>query len=722
MNKFFIDNRVNFLFFIVSLIFLFAIIGPKNIFFGNTEWLYLGEPAMHQLGWHFFKNDIWRFPLGSNPNYGDDLGSSIVFSDSIPILALFFKLFKFFIPNNFQYFSFWYLICFYFQLFFAYKILQKFTNSIPYSFVGAIFFVIAPIFIYRIHLHSALAGQWLLLFTLYLGLVHKVNKSTFLWSILLIISSLIHFYFTAMILVAYTILRMLNFYFDKEKFLQVVKDFLIIILSLLLVLYLVGYFQIRMADSLGVGFGYYKLNLLSIFDSTNSVKNISWSWILPDIKLSRGEELEGFNYLGLGQILMLLFGIIICFGRNSSSINLFIRENRQFKIFLFIAFVFTCWAISSNISLGSHTYSIPLNKYIFGLLSIIKSSGRAFWLVNYFLLLLSIIIIFKYFDKKKSFLIILIFLFIQIFDLSAGLKNYFKPFMPLYQNPMLAMDDRDILKDEIWEDLFSNNKVIKTTYPVSWSGLFVKFAPLIEKYNMEKTNLVIFARSNRQANAQARYNLYNNLRSKQIKTNTVYIIHDLGHLRNLKSIFKDENVSFFYRDNMWSMALNHNDLINENDKENFNKIKPKLIEFNKVENLIFENKDNYYGFGWSHNLGKPGIWSEGKVSTLLFSVEESNKDLNLELSIEPHITNKYNYLDFDVYVNNFLKQNVKLDLTGSNKKNQKIKIFIKSADITENQIKIDLDFKNPVSPMEVFASPDSRKLGILLKNIKISTI
>ena len=129
MRKFFFDNRINFLFFFISFFCLVGVIGIENISFKNTEWLHDGnESAAEQLAWYFFRNDIWRFPLGVNPNYGEELSSSIVFSDSIPILALFFKLFKSFIPTNFQYFSFWYLICFYLQLFFSFKILKKFTN------------------------------------------------------------------------------------------------------------------------------------------------------------------------------------------------------------------------------------------------------------------------------------------------------------------------------------------------------------------------------------------------------------------------------------------------------------------------------------------------------------------------------------------------------------------------------------------------------------------
>ena len=153
------------------------------------------------------------------------------------------------------------------------------------------------------------------------------------------------------------------------------------------------------------------------------------------------------------------------------------------------------------------------------------------------------------------------------------------------KNSIYALNNKDILRDRLWEDIFKNNKIIKSTYPVSWSSLFIKFAHLMEKHNIKETNLVIFARSNRRANAEARYNIYDNLRSKNIEQNTVYIIHDLGHLRNLKSIFKNSDISFFYRDDIWSMVLNENDLLSKKDKEAFSKIKPKLLTFDRSVNL-----------------------------------------------------------------------------------------------------------------------------------------
>ena len=280
MKKLFFDNKINVLFLSISFLFLTAFIGIENIPFQNTKWLHIGnDTAMHQLGWHFFKNDIWRFPFGINPTYGDESASSIVFSVSIPIFALFFKLFKLFIPENFQYFSFWLFICFYLQLFFSFKILKKFTNSDLYSVIVSFFFLIAPIIIFRLYIgHSILAGHWILLVALYLGLTRKIEESKWVWIFLIILSSLIIYQFLIIILAVYSLLRIFNLKFDKKNIFKFIKDFFIIAVLLLFTLYIVGYFEVRMVDTMAMGFGDYKLNLLNIFDSTSSFDHISFSW------------------------------------------------------------------------------------------------------------------------------------------------------------------------------------------------------------------------------------------------------------------------------------------------------------------------------------------------------------------------------------------------------------------------------------------------------------
>ena len=99
---------------IISFSFSILFIGKDNFWFDSTNWLYgSGDLTNAQLSWKFYLNDIWRFPLGLNPNYGMEIANSIVFTDNIPLLAIFFKIFKHLISYNFQYFSFWVFISFF---------------------------------------------------------------------------------------------------------------------------------------------------------------------------------------------------------------------------------------------------------------------------------------------------------------------------------------------------------------------------------------------------------------------------------------------------------------------------------------------------------------------------------------------------------------------------------------------------------------------------------
>ena len=710
MKFFFFKNRINFLFIFISIVCIIAVLGIENISLTSTSWLYgKNDSALFQLGWYFFQNDIWRFPIGKNPNYGEAISSSIVYTDSIPIFAFLFKLAKPLIPSNFQYFSFWYFLCFYFQLFFSFKIIKNFTGSDLYSFIGAIFFIVSPIFLFKINWHGSAAMGGLLLCGIYLSLTKKINEAKFQWISLIIISSLVEYSSTIILLSIYSMLRIFNFQYNRTDTLKLIKDFSLILILLLLTLYISGYFEIRTVDTLGVGFGTYKLNLLSPFDPT--ANGISWSLFLPDIILDRAEELEGFNYFGLGQILIIFFSLIFFIIKRKKDYLLNIKNKKKIKIFIFVSIIMTLWALSNQISFGIHTLvEIPLNKYVLAAFSIAKNTGRMFWIVNYFLLTLSIIILYQCFSKKKSILILSLFLFIQIIDILPGIKNRLNFFTPN------VVEDKIILKDPIWENLFKKYKILKTTYPISWPKPFMRLAYSIEKFNLEKTNLVIQARIDRKAAAELRYNTYNNFRRKILSSNTIYVIDSLGHLRNLKYIFKNDDVGFFYRDNFWIMIPNTKNKMNISDKKLFIKIDSKTLKIDEIKKLLFKEEDNYYGFGWSHNSTKQGVWSEGFHSTLLFNIVPNEKDLKLIISYKPYITKKNTTLEFDIYVNNIFNNKVKVSESMNNKK---LEILIKRENINDNQVIIDFKFKNPTSPYEVLESPDARKLGILINNIEL---
>ena len=65
------------------------------------------DPATHYLGWVFFRNDEWRWPLTFTDSIVYPTGISIAYTDSIPLLAIPAKVLSHLslLPDNFQYFG-----------------------------------------------------------------------------------------------------------------------------------------------------------------------------------------------------------------------------------------------------------------------------------------------------------------------------------------------------------------------------------------------------------------------------------------------------------------------------------------------------------------------------------------------------------------------------------------------------------------------------------------
>jgi hypothetical protein len=686
--------------------------GIENINFINTKWLFSGnDMSAHQTGWYFFNNDEWRFPLGSNPNYGDGVGNSIVYSDSIPLLAFFFKSFNFLLPEKFQYFTLWFGICFFLQGLLSNFLIYKFTKDKLFSFLGSFLFIFFPIFIYRMGWHPALFGQWTLIVTIYLMLEKDQKKIEKIWICLILLTSLIHFYFTFINLLIYNFFKLYDLLKKNLNIKRYIQNILITHGLLILVMYGAGYFEVRVVDTIALGFGVYKLNLLSLFDPVHTFNGLSWSSILPDIKLSNGEELEGFNYPGLGGLMLMGFLFFnIFFNRNLRKNYLSLFFN--FKI-VFLFSVITILSLSNIISFGSiDIIQISLNKFLYGALSITRSSGRLFWIINYALLFFSIFLIYKKFTKRKSFLILAVILTVQLLDTSIGIKNYL--------NLNRFVTNTDYLKDNFWKNYGGGINKIFTTKPSNYNKFFDSFAYLMEDNKFKKTNIVKIARMDRGKSAEKRYKLYKDLTQKNLNPETIYVIDNLGHLLILREKYRGLNVGFFYRDNFWVMIKNKKNLMNVNDKKKLKNISISKLNFNEPKILNIQNKSGILGFGWSHNFNNKGVWSEGAFSNLLFQVNDVSKDIFVEMNCAPFLNKKVPLLELDVLINGKFNNKIKFKYDEKRinpKLNIKFKINHKMLD--SQIIEIEFINKKPISPMDLLISPDSRKIGFILENIKL---
>ena len=185
---------------ISSLIMSFYILGADNFSFVSDDWLAARDATSDLVSWKFFSNDVWRFPLGSNPNYGMDISSGIAFSGSVPIMAIFFKLFINILPDNFHYFSLWIFICFFLQSYIAFLIIYNKTENILFSIIGSLFFLLSPILINRLTFHLSLSAHWIILMGFYLETKKDIFNKDIYWAALITLSSLVHFYFTIILL------------------------------------------------------------------------------------------------------------------------------------------------------------------------------------------------------------------------------------------------------------------------------------------------------------------------------------------------------------------------------------------------------------------------------------------------------------------------------------------------------------------------------------------
>ncbi len=154
------------------------------------------DPAQHYLGWELFRRSPVHLPyIGANYNAVYPFRTSVLFTDSLPLAALLFKLLGGILPTRFQYFGWWGLFCYMMQGGLAQAVIARIAGVQPTfdrgdkskaaiaiimspgqtaklwgSVLGAGVLVLFPALTMRTFAHEALAGTWLVLLALYLWL------------------------------------------------------------------------------------------------------------------------------------------------------------------------------------------------------------------------------------------------------------------------------------------------------------------------------------------------------------------------------------------------------------------------------------------------------------------------------------------------------------------------------------------------------------------------
>ena len=266
----------------------------------NIGWLNFADRAMHTLGWMFYRDAPWGMPPGRSPHLGIELSSSIGLVDGLPLFAMPLKLIAAWLPRPFQYWGGWFLLSFSLQSYFAYRIARELGAGVLLALLAAGFALITPAFMFRVTMHMALSGHFLVLAALLLY-VQRTPPRAWQWPLLVALTAAVHAYLLVMVVGLWVAALVERLWSRCMHVPSALRETAFGLAAAVLVLWTAGFF---VTPSVGTyGYGAYKLNLAWPFLS------YGWSQLFPDLPHTK-YDYEGLSFPGIGILGLLLLAIV----------------------------------------------------------------------------------------------------------------------------------------------------------------------------------------------------------------------------------------------------------------------------------------------------------------------------------------------------------------------------------------------------------------------------
>ncbi|MDR2601317.1 MAG: DUF6311 domain-containing protein [Spirochaetaceae bacterium] len=497
-------------------VFFINVFGTLILDFTYTDWLMGGgDLSQHYLGWRMFRNSAWNFPFGLMDNIVHPFKESVIYTDSIPLFAVLFKLASAVLPVNFQYFGLFGLLIYFLQGAVSAVLVKRLTGDTLYSIIASAFFVLSTTMMQRIYGHTALAAHFILLLCVYVCLPQKPRglwRETLIWSGLFFLTVGLHLYFTPMVFI-FMAFYFFRLYLEKTRTLA---RLLVSALSALAVMaaamFLFGAFYSRAGASAG-GLGSSSANLNTLFNPAGT------SAVLKDLNLATDYQYEGFGYLGAGVLLAAFFAVVYYGLMNTKQIAPFIKNGRARNKTLpavLCVLAFVLFAVSPEVTFNSKTlfvYYVP--SVIHKIWSVFRSTGRFIWPVMYIIMCVAFAALFRAAGRKKAAALLSFLLLFQYYDLNSWFKTkgaYFKA--PVIWRTELKSPEWDVFARDCKHIIFLSD----------YSKIY-SFLDLAVKYNLTVNDAYLARKNSGQIEAYKQEELERILNG-EARDDAVYIIND----------------------------------------------------------------------------------------------------------------------------------------------------------------------------------------------------
>ena len=359
---------------ILGFLFFAVTVGIEKLDPRNIAWMTFKDQRAHWVGWLFFADDRWRWPLGVNPRYGWGGVNSIVNTDSWPLFALLFKAIDLEIFDRGQYFGLALASCAIALFVGAEKLFRLLGLSHLQSLIGSIVLTTTPLFWWTQRWYSAISGGLCLLVWAFVYCLRTRRESRFRmlpWLVILLLAIATNFYLFGIVAPLWLAAVLSPGIRSRSDFGRLASSLVVTGLASALVMYVLGYFAMPVSSSSTGRYGIYTANLLGLFDVNSS------SRLLPELP-SPPLQYEPTS-LGIGALLILAVAMVRLFVSPRQVVTVLVPAVRRHAWLTTSVLAMFAFSVSNYMTIGERGYNFEIHYRVWQLFSVFQSSVRFIW-------------------------------------------------------------------------------------------------------------------------------------------------------------------------------------------------------------------------------------------------------------------------------------------------------------------------------------------------------
>ncbi len=369
----------------------------------SSYWLSeVDDVTQYFAGFNAFFSAPFDYPLLAFDSINYPQGTRATFVDSIPLYALLLKLV---VPASFAPFNpfgVWVALSCVAQAVCAWWILRELQVRSWLALLALVVCLLTlPAFTTRVT-HISLMSHWMILcaLALYVRGQRIGELQLWGWTALLVAGFYVNIYLCVMASAIYVANCLTNP--AKHRLAdagRAVVPFVILGLSLFLTILPMDRVAVARED----GFGIFSMNLLAPFYGGKFLQ-------IADAEMPG--QYEGFNYLGLG--VLLVFAASLILGRNTV-----LRTFRKHWALTVLMVLFTLYAVSDTFYLGTHqVLAFHYPAFMELITSQFRASGRFFWPVGYCVIIFAITMLYHKLGRLTFAASMAVLIVLQVADMS----------------------------------------------------------------------------------------------------------------------------------------------------------------------------------------------------------------------------------------------------------------------------------------------------------------